>query len=372
MKKFFMFAAMASVAFASCVKNDAPELSLGQAEVSFEVPMCAPAVKSVTEVTESTFTSDFKVWGYFTAAQQGTFSSAGLYMNQVNIKLTDGVWKSSEGKYYWPNNGYLTFIGYAPASESTNGTYSVTDAGLNIEGYTVGAAADVDFLVSQVSYNNTKPLSDGNHTYPTYGNGAQIIFEHALSSIQFTMRTPVDANTYLVVKKIEIHKAVNKGNFTQGLSADYTQMTASTYAGGVTNNGWTPSTDAADKVTYVAYEDATGILLTANKVYTNNAVEQTLNKTDLILLPQDLTGLTVEVTFTLQNKTMAEANPVVAPIEQKVTANLKQDGGVERWLRGKRYTYNLTVNLDELTFDPEVSAWVDGAPSEDAINPDYN
>ena len=47
------------------------------------------------------------------------------------------------------------------------------------------------------------------------------------------------------------------------------------------------------------------------------------------------------------------------------TAKLSTDY-VEKWMRGYRYTYNVTLTLDEITFDPEVSAWVDYAP----VDPD--
>ena len=363
MKKFFMFAAMASVALASCVKNEPTAPVADQDELTFEVPVLAPAVKSVTETVEDAFTSDFKVWGYFTENQQTAFAPSALYMNGVNIKLTDGVWKSSEGKYYWPNNGYLTFVGYAPSTAI--GTYAVGNNGLNITGYTVGTLANEDLLVSQISYNNTKPGAAGDHDTPAYSNGAEIVFEHALSSIQFTVKTTADivgANYTLVVKKISILNAESKGNFAQVLDATSHQMEPSTAA----NDGWTPQNVPA---TYVAYEDATGLTLTADAQYTNADDEQSANTTDLILLPQVIgDNVQLEVQYTLKNASMDTA----AAILQTTTVDLNEST-VDQWLRGKRYTYNITVKLDEITFDPEVSAWVaaDAAQDND-VTPDYN
>ena len=362
MKKFFMFAAMASVALASCVKNEPTAPVADQDELTFEVPVLAPAVKSVTETVEGAFTSDFKVWGYFTENQQTAFAPSALYMNGVNIKLTDNVWKSSEGKYYWPNNGYLTFVGYAPSS--ANGTYAVGDNGLNITGYTVGPDANEDLLVSQISYNNTKPGATEDHDTPAYSDGAEIVFEHALSSIQFTVKTTEDivgANYTLVVKKISILNAESKGNFAQVLDATSNQMEPSTAA----NDGWTPQNLPA---TYVAYEDATGLTLTAAAQYTNAAAAQTENTTDLILLPQVIgDNVQLEVQYTLKNASMGAA----AAILQTTTVDLAEST-VDQWLRGKRYTYNITVKLDEITFDPEVSAWVAGAAQDNDVTPDYN
>ena len=362
MKKFFMFAAMASVALVSCVKNEPATVMADQDEVTFEVPVLAPAVKSVDETVEGAFDSDFKVWGYFTEAQQTAFAPSALYMNGVNIELTtEGVWKSSEGKYYWPNNGYLTFVGYAPSD--ANGAYAVGNNGLNITGYTVDSDAAEDLLVSKISYNNTKLTSANNHDTEAYSNGAEIVFEHALSSIQFTVKTTadiVDNNYTLVVKKITILDAESKGDFAQVLDGTSHQMEASEAA----NDGWSPKNVPAD---YVAY-DGTGLTLTKDAQYTNGVAAQTENKTDLILLPQVIgDDVKLEVQYTLKNTSMGAADPIL----QTTTVDLNETT-VLQWLRGKRYTYNLTIKLDEITFDPEVSAWVAGAEQENDVTPDYN
>ena len=55
MKKFFMFAAMASVALVSCVKNEAGMGLAGSNDkvaISFEAPILAPSVKSVQEIVQ--------------------------------------------------------------------------------------------------------------------------------------------------------------------------------------------------------------------------------------------------------------------------------------------------------------------------------
>ena len=368
MKKFFMFAAMASVALASCVKNEPAMTVAQQDEIAFDLPVVAPAVKSVTETVEGAFNQSFKVWGYFSASEMENFTNATPYMPGVVISLQDGVWKSAGTKYYWPNNGYLTFVGYAPSDAV--GTYDVAATGLIIDDYVVDADADVDLLVSQISYNNTKPNSDNDHGTEAYENGAEIVFEHALSSVQFTVKTLqeiLDNDYTLVVKKISILGAQSKGDFTQKLEETPTQMALST----TTNDGWA-ATDPVVTANYVAYTNATatatpeGITLTANPLYTNGSDTQTANTTDLILLPQVIgENVKLEVVYTLANATMT------TPAEQTTTVDLNETT-VDQWLRGKRYTYNLTVKLDEITFDPEVSAWVTGADQVNDVTPDYN
>lgn len=353
MKKFFMFAAMASVAFASCVKNE-PVVSVAeQAEIAFDAPLLAPAVKSVAETTTATL-PNFKVWGYFTATAVQSFSltfsdatalSNSLYMNGVEIgKDAHNIWKSTDKKYYWPVNGSLTFLACAPSSVAN---VSVASNGLNIKDYVVGQKADQDLLVSKVAYGVNKKDHANN-------GGAPIVFEHALSSILFKVKTTddiVDNNYTLTVKKISLKGVVSTGSFAQKLDAQEHNMKPST----AENNGWTAGTTMQD---YVAYENATGITLTKDLQSTTTGE----NLTDLILLPQVLTDDTeVEVVFTLKNATMTGN-----AIEQTLTAKLAQ-GSTQQWLRGKRYVYNLTIGLQEITFAPQVSPWVAGTIYESEL-----
>lgn len=387
MKKFFMFAAMASVALVSCVKNEPAMPVAQQDEISFELPLVAPAVKAnVAEITEETFTSDFKVWGYFTAAKQnGTFTAADLYMNGVNVGLTGSVWKATSGKYYWPSNGYLTFVGYAPAGAVA--TPSVSDDGLKLSEYTVPATADQDLLVSKISYDNVKSKGtgednvSGDHSTDTYSDGAQIVFDHALSSIRFSVRAhesiPLtqlaagDGNPYytLTVKSITVQNVKSVGTFNQPLTGSPENMQVVLADG--SNNGWSAQ---ANPTNYTALTGASVVLTGTKQFVTPDTDPATpaVNKTDLILLPQPTTGINIKVVFNYKSSVMTGD-----PIEQTLTVPLAQNTAVDpnpsnaiaNWYRGTRYTYNLIINLDEITFDPEVTAWVDGATQD--VNVDY-
>ena len=60
----------------------------------------------------------------------------------------------------------------------------------------------------------------------------------------------------------------------------------------------------------------------------------------------------LRVTFTLQNDQMAE------PITQVSTKDLITDT-VTEWKEGCRYLYTISVDLDEIYFEPSVTDWVD-------------
>ena len=60
----------------------------------------------------------------------------------------------------------------------------------------------------------------------------------------------------------------------------------------------------------------------------------------------------LRVTFTLQNDQMD------APIQQVITKDLITDN-VTEWKEGCRYLYTISVDLDEIYFEPSVTPWED-------------
>lgn len=373
MKKFFMFAAMASVTFASCVKNEpAPSVIDDQVEIAFEAPVLAPNVKSATEF-HNDFPTDVKigVWAYYYVnstnaeleANYSTFDKGTLYMGsaqgglpiqytQLSADPLSGTWKHAVNKYYWPKNGALTFTAYAPYTEANARLANTTKSGVTFTDYVVPADDNSlmeDLLYSERVYDATV----ANLTNPDRSNayeGVSLVFKHALSSIRFTLKAAADYNpTTLIVKKIELLNVVSKGSFDQNL-ADADDATSP-------KGVWTLS-DVKETYT-VDLPSTDGITLSSTEVkYANNAqVAAPVSAngkqvTDFILLPQKLNNVQLRVTFTLKNDQMA------APIEQVLTKKLITDT-VTEWHEGSRYTYNVAVALDEIYFEPTVTNWVD-------------
>ena len=375
-----MFAAMASVALASCVKNDpAPSFAEDQAEISFAAPVLTPNVKSATEFCND-FPTDVKigVWAYYyvnstdaeAEANFSGFDDGELYMGSAQgglpIQYTNDqinniqTWKHATDKYYWPKNGALTFTAYAPYTAANALLANTTDSGVTFTDYVVPTKNATntdnslmeDLLYSERVYDATV----ANLTSPDKSNvyeGVSLVFKHALSSIRFTLKAAADYDpTTLIVKKIELLNVVSKGSFDQNLD-DADDATSD-------KGVWTLSTQEGDKVIYsVDLPSIDGITLSSTDIkYANNGQtaapesENGRQVTDFILLPQTLDNIQLRVTFTLKN------NQMDAPIEQVLTKALKTNA-VPEWLEGKRYTYNLAIALDEIYFEPTVTSWVD-------------
>jgi hypothetical protein len=239
--------------------------------------------------------------------------------------------------YYWPKNGNLSFIAYSPYTAAVSATASVKGQGIQFTGYTVGDAADVDLLFSEVARNKT--MADVNTVAPW--SGIDIAFKHALSSVRFAVKTAATyTGTTIKVKNINVLNAYSVADFNQGLEDNATAVTAPA------NACWS---GYATERTYDAFTGDITVGATAKYVHNDNATAAE-NKTDLILLPQPLqdgTQVKVQVKYTI---TSPNGNTFDQVTELPLTGT---------WKRGTRYTYTVVFGLDEIYLDPTVEAWDD-------------
>ena len=369
MKKFFMFAAMASVVFVSCVKNEvAPVAQDVQQEITFDRPVLLPNLKSANEV-QNAFPTNMAigVWAhYFDKAVDRSvyteFADGELYMGKeggglpIEYNSTYKAWKHATNNYYWPKNGSLTFSAYAPYNAKNAGLTSLTANGIQFANYVVSTvpSQQEDLLFSERVYDQiANPASTATYPY----EGVVLDFKHALSSIVFKVKADAAySTTALTIKKIELLNVVSKGSFNQSLVDGNGKLTKTPAAD---DNLWTLSAEAADKVTYSVDIYDGGILLDPVDVkyaYNGSTAQSAAGSgykvTDLILLPQNLANCELQITFDLKNDQMSN------PISQTLVAPLATST-VTDWIRGKRYIYTVTVALDEIYFEPTVTDWVE-------------
>ena len=146
---------------------------------------------------------------------------------------------------------------------------------------------------------------------------------------------------------------MSKGSFNQNLvDANGTTTTDA----GATAPAWT--FDATPERADYVVDNTADIKLSTTAYYPagiTNATAATngLRATDLILLPQDLAGVTLRVEYTIKNSGAGSAELYqIAELPLSTTA-------VAAWEMGKRYIYNITIGLDTIYFEPYVQDWVD-------------
>ena len=318
MKKFFMFAAMASVALASCTKNE-PAASVEQGSlITFEAPVVAPATKAQVK-----YEGNFSVYAwYHTGDYVGDGVAESIYMDDVPVTLTDGVY--SNAGYYWPKKGKLSFFAYSPTQP--NGTLvmsTMTPVG-NIEmTYTVSddIAEKDDLLYSDWSKDQT--IEDYVSLSAALGSyeGVQIAFHHALSALQFNVQTTAAGNEKFQIHSITINNAYNKNTLT-----------------------CTPTSAAWDADGHEG--DGTYVVLTGDNTVLTSAKKALLNEFNV--LPQELgVGVTLDITYSIKNPSSG------AWIPQTESLSLKD--AQDEWVMGKKYIYTLVFDVDVIQFAPVIA-----------------
>lgn len=355
-----------------CVKNDpvTPGWRGPKAEIAFECPVVGSLTKSAYELTDYPDALDFRVWGYYSTGNVPVVTGdglEGLYIDGAEFSKQGDTWASSQGKYYWPANGNLHFLGYAP-SDAAVISADVTKRGLQLAGYTVPPTADQDLLVSQVLYAQTNQGA---------GIGAPIVFDHALTSIVFKVRSgiygdrtleePDRVDTDLRVTKIELLNMWNTGNFDQSMTTwNQEQMTSPTDPVDP-EIGWI---NRSGGETYAGYDCAVpgndGFVLTGDYQPVHDKVDAGADYTltNLILLPQKFSvghnvNAKLRVTYDMTHSDYAENNGEDGElwVTGQVAEIALKDCGVLEWYRGYRYTYNITVLLNKIQCTVSLQSW---------------
>lgn len=432
MKKIYILAVIALVAGVSCTKQ-VPNTTLNKdVAVSFSpISQRVGTKANVYGEQNATYTAgdptfeSFAAWAYYTGAASATTnpqtnssasagsaffgtSSAGVQCDHVAAVGGAGTdyWAPTT-TYYWPRAGYLHFHAMSPAAFGTGTLAHNWGNGISITGYVApvytdatatGVTADAsqidlmysDFIFDQqrASYTQT---GDNVGTYDDEADakyahdGVNITFRHALSLVQFKVKTATDyaSGTHrhrFFVRKIEVLNAYNTGNFTENrkndLSNGYNAVAEMTGKIGFTSDNadgaQTPFWDTfSNEVTLTPYDVTAGAAKTGTEA--TSILSDQVGAT-LIALPQALAHVPnkvqVQVTFDYQFSADGGSNWTDA-LNQTITVDLSGAKGtydktgtptanyvVNNWLINHKYIYTLQFKLDPIIFDPAVEAFV--------------
>lgn len=431
MKKIYILAAIALVAGVSCTKqvpadNNSPDVPISFSPISQRAGTKANVFGEIPTTYDTQ--ESFLAYSYFTAqastvsgynpkelaatpdATKGSefFPVAGV---QCDYNNTYDAWEPTTS-YYWPKAGYLHFHAISPAAfTKTTLTHSWVN-GLSITAYvapeyddnatdeTLTTDNQIDLLYSNFVYDRQRsgynpqtgvPYDDAADA--ASHNGVDIIFNHALSAINFKVKTAGDYLTgtqqhKFIVRKIEILNAYNTGNFTENraTSADQEFNVVADMSNKV---GFTPTNADGSKTPYWSYfsnelANITPYDATAGTGITASTTVSDLIGTQIIALPQPLdhgssaNKVKIKVTYDywFSNNSGSTwikyegANALVSELDIAGYYASKYGGAdatiggttlgyqVNYWLINHKYTYVLNFKLDPIIFDPKVEAFV--------------
>lgn len=302
MKKVFFLAAAATIALSSCVKN---ETVYTDAQTPMEFKSFA-AASTKAPIEGTTFEQNISVFAVYN-------NSGKVYFPETTFEKKEvGRWGGNPARY-WPTTGKMDFAAYSPA-----------EAGTATATYGTETIDKIEVVCPDNDTADQKDILFGdllNDVVCPQANPVAMQFHHALAQIvlKFKQGTAPAANTYqITVKKVTLN------NLVLGGTLDITPAATSTIA-------WSAKNAAKN------YEvDATNHALTT---------ELTALK-GVLIVPNDPTTVTIVYDITIDGNTN----------EVEQTVELQSDPEYT-WESGKKYTYNININLKEIEINPSVEDW---------------
>lgn len=336
MKKYFFILA-AAAALAACAKNEVtPVLSQENAEIAYNV---APKTKTLAANQENFATDNvFASWAFYLPKDQtwaANKATSQPYIVNSTISHVNGIWKDKNKSYYWPKDGgSLTFLAYS--LNKGNLTLAGTDSHFNCTNtHGINGAIDLaankntDFLVAEIAADKT--ANENQYVF----NGVPTLFKHKLSRVACTVKK---AAAY-ADKKFELEEINFLNVATYG---SYGQLPTEKFTAGTATN---------DQVYTKAVQEIT---TTAAAVAAEDVV---------IYMPQTFADATAKIQVKYTVTTTVGTGTVVENCVKEFSIKDK----FAEWAMGKKYTFNITFALNEITWDPAVEKWEDATAADVTI-----
>ena len=359
--KFYLIAAAACAALAACSKNEVAPVDVDQ-EITFQAVVNKASTKAL--INDATYPTNlpFGSFAYFYPSSFGTDTK--LYINNAEVKnnssATSGSAWTTDPAYYWPKNGKLTFYSYSPYETLKSIVTCDTSNGIVISDYDVNANQTVDVMIADRKDDQQANGSNASYT------GVPTIFRHKLAQVvDFkirtkqnyaigTLSTPAIGDKFFFLNKITIGNIAYKGNFKSGVNPSSSSI-----------GEWTKTTDRIS-TPYTWYESTT----TEATPFANNDVTSPKNANGyLLVLPQTMTdkgsnSITsveyLELKYTIRTFWGTNASNYS---DESVTQLIDLKTVSSAWEINKKYTYNITVGLDQIYWAPSVEVWENGSTS---------
>lgn len=355
-----------------------------QIPLSFNAPVVGPATKAASP-TEAGVKNEAIGTSYDTRENMSVFAlfhandfdhipdgekvSANNLMTNVDCGWDDvyNGWNPAKGTpgvhYYWPMAGLLTFQAYSPSAARQDATITHSwTSGFTFTNFRVKPAGQqYDLLYSDLAKNCQRASytvrgsayddddDDTGHIY----NGVDLTFHHVLSLIEIQARSGLaeGSATHFWIRRIRLLNVFQQGTFSGG---DWSGQSL-------------PTDDSDGNKHYVAFNDQNGFEISSSTVFT--PVVRDGKSNTLILLPQNLTNVQLEITYGYGTNAINWTGTV-----RTTTIPLFASGTHEKWEKGKKYIYQLTLTASDqipIYLDPIVQeSWNSTDNTHPNLSPD--
>lgn len=247
MKKMFLFAAMASVAFASCTTDESVFEAVNKdGEIKFVAANYAAQTRAEHDVDVAFSNDDYSVWAWKTGTAETHMAMADVQVLKTN-EIQGG------GTYYWPNDYGLDFAAVSPYDDE------------RIELVRTGGNTTITFTFdgSSKQTDNTTNLMFADKEYYKYDYSAggdqpvALKFRHVLAKLKAVVKqaAPATAVTGVTGYEIKVNslKMVNiKSEGSLTIDLDETNV-------GKTDKTWEDATTPTTTDTWTIVNTTTSI-----------------------------------------------------------------------------------------------------------------
>ena len=337
MKKILFVALAATLLAAGCQKTEI--INRVGDRIGFTSEM-GKLTKAASEEGLATLkTQSFYVWAYCAYTDViNDFEPGDVHedMEYLTVSHNDTDGWHTEADYYWPGkNKDLDF--FAVSSKSVAETQVIPVGGKVAEG--ARTLTITDYVVDNTTATDDLMVADFvRQNQDENEKVVNLTFRHTLSKVQFLFMTSENADKEVIVKSVTVSDVVTKGSLAVSETAD-ARFT------------WTPSTVEGDAKMFTKTENLT---------LTKDAKDYAT----WLVLPQGivedpdaetLTGLTVEVVYTMGGKEFTSSFPLY-----------KSD--LKKWAPNQYIKYTVLLTPNVIKFNPTVEDWSDPSTDVDMVN----
>jgi hypothetical protein len=331
MKKMFLFAAAAMVSLSSCVQTS--EVYTGKLnEMGFKSAVTRGIIQSQTDMTYPIAVSAVLDDTDDSADNFKTYFDGAEFVYDEDTKLWKGV-----PTRYWPSKGIMQFLAFCPAPKSANLITNCSAVTGKIDNITVAGIDNNILDQHDVLY------SDLLVVVAPQSAAQALQFYHALAQININF-VKTDSAANVVLNSVLLEGVYFGGDlvFTPGVD-------------GKCLAEWKNLDNAKNRFFNKATNGVTGV----EDGNLNEPISSTTaySPLPLLVIPMDHQAK-MRITYTVDG----HQNVSVVDLMVDNATGIPYDPA-PKWEMGYKYTYNFTINVNEIQFKCTVQPWDD---------PDYN
>ncbi len=344
----FLFAAMASVALASCTTDES--VFEGAKSTAGKIEFAAANYATQTRGTHgqvSLANTDFKVYAW----ENG---STNIIMDSVKVKYKGSAWLPESGHdYYWPNNIDVDFTAVAPAAAVVNEVADVDRS---------SAATTITFEYDATNPNpTTTNLMYADYVTQKYGYAADsdntndnpqvaLLFRHVMAKLKFVAHQvnpsplPNGIDSYgIMVNSMTLSGVKDQGRLV--VNNSYVNAAK----GDDANTVWTTSQTS---------DFASWQIVSTNKSIETDDYESTTDCPNYYVMPQ---AVAVNINLNIVYTVTTRFNGGTSSVQEFVKdIKLSTIDAVQNWYTNKNITYTINISpidLKPITFTAQEENW---------------